>query len=102
MLFSREKIGDILQAIYDSEINVSLSWLWDGGVDVCFNDGWRGPDSWTAKTTLRNRYSIPNQRGDGFAEAVKWLAEKAIELYPDSTFAKRWRSGEFANMSFVG
>jgi hypothetical protein len=23
---------EILQALYDSEINVSISWLWDGGV----------------------------------------------------------------------
>ena len=27
-----------LQKIYDSEINVRISWLWDGGIDVMLGD----------------------------------------------------------------
>ena len=27
-----------LQKIYESEINVSISWVWDGGIDVRLGD----------------------------------------------------------------
>ena len=27
-----------LQKIYDSEINIRISWLWDGGIDVRLGD----------------------------------------------------------------
>jgi len=94
MPFSRDKIGDVLQAIYDSEINASMFWLWDGGIDVCIDGGWFGPDTWAAKTTINNCHDGPN-RHDAFAEAVKWIAEKAVELCPDSEFAERWNAGEF-------
>jgi hypothetical protein len=31
-----------LQKIYDSEINLRISWLWDGGIDVRLGDGTNG------------------------------------------------------------
>jgi hypothetical protein len=31
-------LEDELQRIYDSEINVRISWLWDGGIDVRLGD----------------------------------------------------------------
>ena len=31
-----------LQKIYDSEINVRISWLWDGGIDVRLGDDMNG------------------------------------------------------------
>jgi len=31
-----------LQKIYDSEINVSISWLWDGGITVRLGDQMNG------------------------------------------------------------
>ena len=33
---------DELQRIYDSEINVRISWLWDGGIDVRLGDEMNG------------------------------------------------------------
>jgi hypothetical protein len=27
-------LEEVLQALYDSEINVAISWLWDGGIDI--------------------------------------------------------------------
>ena len=35
-------IEEELQKIYDSEINVSISWLWDGGIDVRLGDHLNG------------------------------------------------------------
>ena len=31
-----------LELIYDSEINVRISWLWDGGIDVRLGDEMNG------------------------------------------------------------
>ena len=31
-----------LQRIYDSEINVRIDWLWDGGIDVRLGDELNG------------------------------------------------------------
>ena len=31
-----------LQKIYDSEINLRISWLWDGGIDVQLSDEMNG------------------------------------------------------------
>ena len=33
---------DELQRIYDSEINIRISWLWDGGIDVWIGDDLNG------------------------------------------------------------
>ena len=41
-------LADELQKVYDSEINVSISWLWDGGIDV----------RWETKSTV----SLPKKR----------------------------------------
>jgi hypothetical protein len=35
-------LEDELQRIYDSEINVRISWLWDGGIDVRLGDEMNG------------------------------------------------------------
>jgi hypothetical protein len=31
-----------LQKIYDSEINIRISWLWDGGIEVWLGDEMNG------------------------------------------------------------
>ena len=31
-------LEEILSALYESEINASISWLWDGGIDVALGD----------------------------------------------------------------
>jgi hypothetical protein len=35
-------LADELQRIYDSEINIRISWLWDGGIDVWIGDDLNG------------------------------------------------------------
>jgi len=35
-------LEEILRALYDSEINASISWLWDGGIDVQLGDELNG------------------------------------------------------------
>lgn len=65
-----------LQELYDSEINWSIECFWDGGFMVKLGDDMNGFQSGSLHRTLR--------------EAIKWLADEAIEYYPKSTFTKDW------------
>ena len=64
-----------LQAIYDSEINVQIGWLWDGGIRVRLGDEMNG---FLAEETLRS-----------IAEVIPWLQEAIAHFYPDSTYAQK-------------
>jgi hypothetical protein len=57
-----------LQKMYDSEINVEIGWLWDGGIDVTL-----GTDE-----VLGNVQTI--------AEVLPWLQEAIAKNYPDSRY----------------
>jgi hypothetical protein len=61
-----------LQKIYDSEINVSISWFWDGGIDVKLGDEM---NEYAAETNLKT-----------VAEIIPWLQENIAIHYPDSTY----------------
>jgi hypothetical protein len=63
-----------LQRIYDSEINVRISWLWDGGIEVWLGDDVNG---------YLAQESVPSA-----AEIVPWLQEAIAQFYPGSTYAK--------------
>ena len=63
-----------LQRIYDSEINVSISWLWDCGFDVRLGDEVNG---FVAEETFVVVEGI-----------APWLQEAIAHFYPDSTYAR--------------
>jgi hypothetical protein len=63
-----------LQRIYDSEINIRISWLWDGGIDV-----WIGDDT--------NGY-LAQETVPSADEILPWLQEAIARFYPDSTYAQ--------------
>ena len=62
------------QKIYDSEINVRISWLWDGGIDVWLGDDVTG---YLAQETVAS-----------ISDVVPWLQEASAHFYPNSTYAK--------------
>jgi len=62
-----------LQKIYDSEINVRISWLWDGGIDVRLGDDMNG---YVAEEHLRS-----------IADIAPWLQEAIAHFYPSSEYA---------------
>jgi hypothetical protein len=62
-----------LQKIYDSEINVRISWLWDGGIEVHLGDEMNG---YVAEET------VPDA-----SELAPWLQEAIAHFYPTSTYA---------------
>lgn len=67
----------LISALHDSEINGVIGWFYDGvwSVKMKIGDPWNGYDAEATVADLR--------------EASDWLRDKAIELYPDSEFAKR-------------
>jgi hypothetical protein len=82
----RINVEAILDDLYASEINVEISWLWDGGIDV----------------KVGRRRGINVKLGDplnGFAakgkvktmlEAAVWLRDQACKHNPDSEFARKY------------
>jgi len=67
------ELGIFLQDLHDEEISGSIEWLYD--------------QVWTA------RIGNPVLAEDSFRtlyEAVNWMLDTVIGLYPDSSVAKRW------------
>ena len=71
---------EIPQALYDSEINFSISCAFDGGWVIKLGDEDNG---WETET----RVEPPLK----FEDALQRLMHLAIEYYPESDFAKRFR-----------
>lgn len=76
---------EILQRLYDSEINVEITWMWDGGVEV----------------SLFNRYTAANETpnntytADNVAQGIHWLAKRAFQVYPNSAFSRWWCAANY-------
>lgn len=64
-----------LQRIYDSEINIRIGWLWDGGVEVSLGDEIGGFEA------AENVSSV--------AEVLPWLQEAIAHFYPESAYTRR-------------
>jgi hypothetical protein len=69
-------LEETLQALYDSEINAAISWLWDGGIDIALGDALNGFDAEGQVSTV--------------TEATAWLRDQACKHYPDSGFAQKY------------
>ncbi len=70
--------NEVLQRLYDSEINGRIEWVWDGGVTWSLGDDYK---SW--KVTGREAT---------IALAVVALAKAAAQHYPKSEFATWWKA----------
>lgn len=72
-----DQSSTVLQDLYDSEINFSIVAFWNGGFQVKLGDEANG--------------FVAAGRADNFADAVEWLLVRAVEHYPNSEFAKKYR-----------
>jgi hypothetical protein len=68
-------IETILNDLYDSEINASISWIWDGGFHATLGN-----------PKLAEQWALPTIR-----DAVLWLRDAACKHLPDSDFARKYR-----------
>jgi hypothetical protein len=69
---------EILQALYESEINCRIESFWDGGWVGLLGDEVNG-------------FRIAKVRGSTLSECVSHLASQACAVYPASAFAERYR-----------
>ena len=63
-----------LQRIYDSEINVEISWFWDGGIFLRLGDKMNG--------------FLAEEEVDSVADVLPWLQEAIARFYPHSSYAQ--------------
>jgi hypothetical protein len=75
----------VMQDLYHSEINVSISTFWDGGYDVKLGDESNG---FKAEANL-----------DLWGQVGPWLIDAAIKHYPKSLFAKMYRDNKHAYLT---
>jgi len=72
-------VGIILEKIYDSEIHLSVGWMYDGGfdykigADLSYIDG-----------------KVESTGTDNIKEAMIMIAGEVSKAYPDSEFTKWW------------
>jgi hypothetical protein len=67
------RLRDVLEGLYESEINCTIYSMWDAGWYVALGNPQLGYDAETNVETLE--------------EAARWLDAKARELYPESVYA---------------
>ena len=73
-----DELASLLEDLHDSEINGEIGWFFDGVWRAKIGDPWNG-------------YRAEIDGLPGLSEAAEWLQSKAIEIYPDSEFAKAHR-----------
>jgi hypothetical protein len=81
-----ENVGEILQRLYDSEINVHLGWEWEGGVDYRLRSN--GEDVWSKTSESSPKRDV--------VEAGRELVDEVVARMPTSNFASWWREGALA------
>ena len=70
-------IEAILNDLYASEINASISWVWDGGFYAVLGD----------PKLANHKMGLPTIR-----DAVLWLRDAACKHLPNSEFAQKYGS----------
>jgi hypothetical protein len=66
----------ILISLYASAISVSITWIWDGDIDVKLGDPLNG-------------YRAEGKVGT-VTEVAEWLQDQAVRHYPTSEFARQF------------
>lgn len=88
----------VLQRLYDSEINVTVTMLWDGGFDFAFASYMEFAEIGTPRDDLR---SFINPQPERFrptpwhnrrtaAELADAIHKAALEKYPESDYARTY------------
>ena len=63
-----------LQKIYESETNIEIGWLWDGGIDLRLGDRLNG--------------YVAAENVSSVSDVLPWLQEAIPRFYPDSEYAR--------------
>jgi len=88
----KRNLEETLQALYDAEINVTITMLWDGGVDFALLSSMELPDS-----TREDWHKVPS-----FAQLADALHRLALKMYPESAYARKYGDGKVLPISGPG
>ena len=80
----KRSLEETLQALYDSEINVTITMLWDGGVDFAFVSSMESQD-----TKPEDWHNVKS-----FAELADALHKLALMTYRESDYARKYGDGK--------
>jgi hypothetical protein len=92
-------LEEILQRLYDSEINVTITMLWDGGFDFAFVSYMDFGEIGTPADDLQS-FHHPKPVGvtpslwygcKTAGELAEAIHKAALEKFPESDYAKAWR-----------
>jgi len=72
-----DELATFITDLHASEINGEISWFYDNVWGAKIGDKWNGYLAETAE--------LPS-----LGEAARWLCDRALELYPESEFAKEY------------
>lgn len=89
--FRKEQVGEVIERLYDSEINARIDWFWDMGFDANIGDNLNGWQKVPVPTVGLNLHLIH--------EAISLLAWQAWKRHPETEFA-RWYYNEYAMKCF--
>lgn len=80
MFTNGKELVDMLDEIYESEINFSIV----------------TSDEFGFKVEVGNEFDgfIDSDSFGSFTEALEWITDKALELYPESDYARRYKYAE--------
>lgn len=73
----------LFKALYESEINLSIDWLWDSGIRVKIGDEMNGFVS-------ENLFDI-----EEIDKIENWIENEVKEHFPNSKFSKTYNNDEF-------
>jgi hypothetical protein len=73
----------VIERLYDSEINAGLQSVWDGGITAWIG----GPADTPSNACLSSRAFARSE----FADVALWLDDEARRLFPDSDYARNRR-----------
>lgn len=77
--FRKEQIGEVIERLYDSDINARIEWFWDAGYNISLRDDRNG---------FVGLNDAPKVDDYDIAETISALAWQARQIYPDSEFSK--------------
>jgi hypothetical protein len=80
-------LEEILVSLYASAISVSISWIWDGDIDVKLGDPLNG---YKAEDTTMSRRARRGDTVGTVTEVAEWLRDQAVRHYPSSEFARQF------------
>lgn len=84
MIVTKENIGEIIEHMYHSEIDFHMGFLYDGGIDYCFDNN---PYPLVAPCKEEN---VQHTGESDIVKVFTYVVGDILKQYPTSGFSKWW------------